>query len=73
MVNDRIQDLARRQTVRDVFAGRLGWDEERFRHPVDCPAFTFDTPAFTACFRYKCLLERVAFVLHEKNASGLRR
>ena len=73
MVNDRIQNLTRRQAVRDVFARRFRWDEERFGQPIDCPTFALDTPAFAACFCDESLLEYVAFVLHGKNASGLRR
>ncbi len=73
VVNDCIQNLARRQAVRDVFARRFRWDEERFGHPVDRPTFALDTPAFAACFCDESFLECVAFVLHGKDASGLRR
>ena len=72
-MNDRIQNLARREAVRDVFARWFRWDEERFGYPVDCPTFPLDTPAFAACFCDESFLECVAFVLHGKDASGLRR
>ena len=57
MVNDRIQNLTRRQVVRDVFARRFRWDEERFGQPIDCPTFTLDTSALAAFICDESLLE----------------